>query len=72
MIFNQFKTVLLLTFMSSLFLLAGSALGGSSGLKIALILALVMNVITYFFSDRLVLSMYGAKPLDQNHYGMAL
>lgn len=69
MIFNQFKTVLLLTAMSSLFILAGSAIGGQSGINIALILALLMNFIAYFYSDKMVLAMYQAKPLDQNQYG---
>ena len=54
--------------MSSLFLIAGSAIGGASGLQIALVMALFMNFIAYFYSDKLVLSMYGAKPLDQNQY----
>lgn len=68
MIFNQFKTFLLLAVMSGLLVMAGSAIGGSSGVKIALILAMIMNIITYFYSDKLVLSMYRAQPLDQNQY----
>jgi heat shock protein HtpX len=68
MIFNQFKTFLLLVTMSGLLILAGSALGGLSGINIALVLALLMNFITYFYADKIVLSMYGARHLDEQEY----
>ncbi len=68
MVFNQFKTFLLLAAMSGLLLLAGSAIGGSSGIKIALLLALIMNIISYFYSDKIVLSLYNAQPLDKNQF----
>jgi Zn-dependent protease with chaperone function len=68
MIFNQFKTVLLLVVMSSLLIMAGSAIGGQSGIKIAFILALLMNFISYFYSDKIVLSMYQAQHLDKHQY----
>lgn len=68
MLANQFKTVLLLAIMSALLLLVGQGIGGSSGMTIALIMALIMNIITYFYSDKIVLAMYGAKPLDQDRY----
>jgi heat shock protein HtpX len=68
MFFNQFKTVLLLGILSSLFLGIGYVAGGSNGMTIALIMAFAMNFVTYFWSDKLVLMMYGAKPLDtQKH-----
>lgn len=65
---NQLKTVTLLAAMSALFLLLGSWLGGTYGLHVALVFALIMNFVMYFFSDRIVLSLYGAKPMDQKEY----
>lgn len=57
---NNVKTFVLLAGLFGLFLLAGQLLGGSSGLVIALIFGSLFNFIMYFFSDRLVLKMYGA------------
>jgi heat shock protein HtpX len=68
MFWNQIKTVLFLGLLSGLLLATGHLLGGSSGLQIALVFALIMNFITYFFADRLVLALYGAEPLDQTRY----
>lgn len=68
MFFNQVKTVILLAAMSALLLLLGNLFGGAAGLHFALILALIMNGIAYFFSDKIVLSMYGAQRLDENEY----
>lgn len=68
MFWNQVKTVLFLGLLSGLLLTAGQLLGGSTGLQIALIFALIMNLITYFFADRLVLALYGAEPLDETRY----
>jgi heat shock protein HtpX len=65
---NGIKTVLLLGTLSGLMLLIGYLVGGSSGLTIALILSFIMNFITYFFSDKIVLRMYNAKPLDKVQY----
>lgn len=65
---NSIKTVLLLGSLSALLLLFGNLVGGSTGLHIALIMALVMNFIAYFFSEKIVLSMYRAQPLDHEHY----
>jgi len=66
--YNQFKTVLLLGSLSGLFLFMGNLLGGSSGLFIAAIMAVIMNFFAYFFSDKMVLRMYQAKPLDRKKY----
>lgn len=68
MFLNQLKTVILLGVLTSLFLLIGNLFGGSAGLQFALFMAFVMNGIAYFFSDTIVLKMYGARPLDQNEY----
>jgi len=57
---NNVKTFVLMAGMFGLFLLAGQLLGGSSGLVIALVFGSLFNFIMYFFSDRLVLKMYGA------------
>jgi len=67
--YNQIKTAFLLGSLSGLFLLVGGLLGGTSGLTYALILALIMNFIAYFYSDKIVLRMYKAQPLDRNQYG---
>jgi heat shock protein HtpX len=68
MFFNNVKTAVLLACMSALLLFMGNLFGGSAGLNIALIIALVMNLISYFYSDRIVLKMYGATPLDPKEY----
>ncbi len=68
MIINTIKTALLLAALSGILLAVGGLLGGSSGLKIALVISLIMNFITYFFSEKIVLAMYKAQPLDKNRY----
>src|SRR5437879_2184980 len=49
----------------TVFLLVGGALGGRSGMTIALAIAGVMNFFSYWFSDKIVLAMYRAKPIEQ-------
>ena len=61
---SQFKTVLLLGLLTGLMLLMGQMMGGKTGLVIAIVLALAMNVGSYWFSDRIVLSMYNAKEVS--------
>lgn len=63
---NRIKTVLFLTALTVLFLIIGGALGGRSGMYIALAFAAVLNFASYWFSDKMVLAMYRAKPLDPN------
>lgn len=46
----------------------GGLIGGTTGIQYALIMSLIFNGIAYFFSDRIVLNMYGARPLDQHSY----
>ncbi len=58
---NTLKTVFMMTVMMILFLLVGYYLGGSTGMTIAFIFALMMNFGAYWFSDKVVLSMYRAK-----------
>jgi len=61
---SQIKTGLLLGLLTALILIVGQAVGGRSGLMIAFVLALVMNLGSYWFSDKIVLSMYGAQELS--------
>ncbi|MGH9252093.1 MAG: protease HtpX, partial [Acidimicrobiales bacterium] len=58
---NNVKTFVLLAGLMGLFLMAGQLIGGSQGLVIALVLGSLFNFVMYFFSDKLVLRMYGAK-----------
>ena len=62
---NVLKTGVLLAVLTSLLLVIGGALGGRGGLMVALAFALVMNFVSYWFSDRIVLSMSGAQPVDE-------
>jgi heat shock protein HtpX len=61
---SQLKTALLLGLLTGLILLLGGAMGGRGGLYVAFVLALLMNVGSYWYSDRIVLSMYGARELS--------
>ena len=60
---NRFKTLVLLATLTALLVWAGQALGGHTGLVTALIMAGLMNVGAWWFSDRLVLAMYRAQPV---------
>ncbi|MCA1455083.1 zinc metalloprotease HtpX [Bradyrhizobium sp. BRP22] len=61
---NYFKTALLLAGLTALFMGVGYLIGGASGAMIALVIAAAMNLFTYWNSDRMVLSMYGAHEVD--------
>jgi len=61
------KTAELLGGLSALFLLLGGALGGQGGMMFAFILAVVMNVGSYWFSDKIVLRMYRATEVGADH-----
>lgn len=58
---NVLKTTILLGAMSALFLMIGEMLGGAQGMVLGLFMAATMNVASYWFSDKIVLSMYRAK-----------
>jgi heat shock protein HtpX len=62
---NYFKTSLLLAAMTGLFLAIGFLLGGQGGIIIAFVIALGMNVFSYWNSDKMVLRMHGAQEVDQ-------
>src|SRR3954470_9386147 len=58
---NNLKTFVLMAGLLGLFVLAGQLIGGSSGLLAALVIGSLFNFVMYFFSDRMVLRMYGAR-----------
>ncbi|TAK63147.1 MAG: zinc metalloprotease HtpX [Bacteroidetes bacterium] len=62
---NTLKTVFLMTLMTVLMLLIGSMIGGQQGMFLAFGLSLVMNFISYWFSDKIVLMMYRAKQVTE-------
>ncbi|WP_370327362.1 M48 family metalloprotease [Euzebya sp.] len=66
--FKSFKTFVLLAGLSGLLLFAGQAIGGSSGLVTALVIAMAMNVGTYWFSDKLAIKMARGEPADEASY----
>lgn len=61
---NYAKTAILLAAMTALFLGCGYLIAGEGGMLIALIIALGMNFFAYWNSDRMLLSMYGARQVD--------
>lgn len=61
---NTIKTILLLTVLTFLLLFIGEMAGGKQGLTIALIFAGIMNFTAFWFSDKIVLSLYRAKPVS--------
>ena len=62
---NIFKTGLLLAVLTAMLVLLGGAIGGQQGMMIAFFLALAMNFVSYWFSDKIVLAAYGARPIDE-------
>jgi heat shock protein HtpX len=64
---NTIKTAVLLGVLSALLLAIGELLGGSNGLVIAFVFAVVMNFGSYWFSDKIVLRMYRAQPVGPEH-----
>ncbi|HPD20389.1 MAG: zinc metalloprotease HtpX [Pseudomonadota bacterium] len=62
---NNLKTFLLMLVMTLILIGIGNILGGTQGMVIAFVLAAVMNFASYWFSDRIVLSMYRAKKIEE-------
>jgi heat shock protein HtpX len=62
---NGVKTGILLIFMTGILVLAGRLIGGTGGMVVAFGLALVMNGVSYWFCDKIVLRMYGAQPVSE-------
>ena len=62
---NTLKTTFLLGALTGLLMLFGQMFGGRAGMVIAFGFAVVMNFGTYWFSDRIVLALYRAKPVSE-------
>jgi heat shock protein HtpX len=62
---SVFKTGLLLAVLTAMLVLAGGAIGGQQGMLVAFVFALAMNFFSYWFSDKIVLRMYGAQVVDE-------
>lgn len=60
-----FKTFLLMAVLTVLFVWVGDIIGGRAGALFALVIAGLMNFLAYWFSDRIVLAMYGAKEVTE-------
>ncbi len=63
---SRLKTFVLLALLSGIIIVLGGAMGGRTGILIAFGLALIMNVGSYWYSDKMVLSMYRARELSRN------
>src|SRR4029077_21200629 len=64
---NGLKTALLLGVLSAIFLFMGEAVAGANGLAFGFFFAVVVNFGSSWFSDRIVLAMYRAKPVGPGH-----
>ena len=62
---NAFKTTILLTALTMLLVLAGEYIAGTNGALIAFVIAAATNFFSYFYSDKIALSMYGARPVTR-------
>jgi heat shock protein HtpX len=65
---NAVKTTFLMALMTVLLVSAGGAIGGGPGMTFALVMAGVMNFVSYWFSDKIVLAMYGAREVTESDY----
>lgn len=65
---NQLKTTILLASLAGILMLIGSLIGGYNGIVVAFIISIFFNAFAYFFSDKMVLRLYNAKPLDRAQY----
>ena len=63
---SRIRTVLLLTLLTVLIVWMGGHFGGQNGMVIAFVFALIMNFGSYWFSDRIVLALYRAQPLEES------
>ena len=71
---NRIKTTLLLSLLTVLMVFMGGAMGGTTGMVFAFLMACAMNFFSYWFSDKIVLKMYGAREISEHDhpafYGM--
>ncbi|OSS42425.1 Peptidase M48, Ste24p precursor [Desulfurella amilsii] len=65
---NYFKTFMLMVALTVLLMIVGGAIGGQQGMIIALLFAGIMNFVTYWFSDKIVLKAYHASEASQSAY----
>src|SRR5512138_3693124 len=65
---NALRTTFLMALLTVLLVMAGGAIGGRHGMTFALVMAGVMNFVSYWFSDKIVLAMYGAKEVSEREY----
>lgn len=65
---SYIKTIFLLGILSVLLITAGGVIFGKSGIYMALIISVLMNGVSFFFSDKIALMASGAKPLDQKNH----
>ena len=61
---NTLRTGILMAALTGLFLAVGALIGGTNGMAIAFAFALATNLFAYWNSDKVLLSMYGAQPVD--------
>jgi len=59
------RTALLLAALTAIILLIGQYVGGTAGMAVAFLFAIAMNFASYWFSDRIVLRLYNAQPVDE-------
>jgi heat shock protein HtpX len=62
---NGMKTVILMTLLTMLLVFGGAAVGWQAGMTMALFMAGIMNFVSYFFSDKIVLAMYRARQVSE-------
>jgi heat shock protein HtpX len=62
---NTFKTAFLLTALTLFLIFIGDYFGGQNGMVVAFLVAVGMNLFSYFYSDKLALSMYRAQPVTR-------
>jgi len=65
---NRLKTTLLLSTLTVLMVLMGNVIGGQTGMVVALLIAFAMNFATYWYSDKIVLKMYGAREVGEHDH----
>ena len=65
---NILRTTFLMALLTVLLVMAGGAIGGRSGMTFALVMAGVMNFVSYWVSDKIVLAMYSAKEVSEVEY----
>jgi heat shock protein HtpX len=63
---NSIKTVILLGLLTGLIIFFGGVFGGQAGMVMALVVAGLMNFVSYWFSDKIVLRMHGAREIEQH------